>query len=234
MSEVKVVSVSLVFENCESVSFKPVAIGQFEMDGFHKKIVRQAANAVSKCEFVDNVFLELYLNKGVLADLFNVSTISARLQCNDITQVHLIYEDGHEEVYFVDYKEGEHASDVLGAPNLCQEVYLNGDTAYICISEQHQIADYVDLDELECQKIRNMMSDRMPDVLFGLGVCMSGPVSGSNPDGVQTDAGSEDQVVSDDKLDDKLTRLAIIGALKDQLAGTQQMLNLVQGLVSQT
>lgn len=215
----EVVSVSLVFENCESISFEPSAIGNFSMDGLHTGIGRVAVNSVSKHDFVDDVFLELYLDKGLSLHLFDKNTVDVlreRLMHNDITSVNLTYRDGHDESYCVEYDEGDFSGE-LGAPNILQDTYLDGDKAYICISKSKRVSDFIDLDAIESERIKA----KYPDMVFGVGVC--------KPDDKETEPESG---MADSELGRKMSNMAIIAVLKEQMEGTRKMLNLVQDLVS--
>lgn len=230
-----VVSVTLVFENCEKLFFKPVAIGQFLMNGFHTDIGRFSANAVLKCAFVDNLFLELYLDKGVCFDFFDSHNVQAdigllrnRLMYNDIARIILTYEDDHTETYCVKYDEGENTG-LLGAPNVLQDTYLNQNVAYICISKDHKrVSDFVDLDAIECQRIN--------DGHFHFSLGMLDPSLGSSAvkekSAIDETADSSDfNQKSDDAFNHKLTNMAIVAGLQEQLAGTQKMLRLVEDLI---
>ena len=151
MKDVKMIE--FVFENCECFEVEAKYLGGVQFEDIRKSIARLASNAINKFETAYSVVLEIFSEGNVEYHPFHnenmeKTTMFDRLQCNDITQFIIHYDDDTNETYFVDYDEGD--DNRLGAPNLNQKTYLSKiGNLYIVIEKDKQICDFFDKDEID-------------------------------------------------------------------------------------
>lgn len=152
MNNVK--SIDIVFENCEAYTFPKEDIGYFEISDIREAIFRCACNAISKYKTAYCVNIEIFDTNRLQEDCIDsnvVADVFARIaNHNDITQIHIHYEDGTEEQYLVDYNE---LNEALGAPNKNQKSYISDlGNLYIVISEKEKLEDVFNKEEINNMK----------------------------------------------------------------------------------
>lgn len=240
VTEVK--AMTLVFENCESISFGPESIIDLAIGGLHTEIARYAINSIRKSVFIDEFLLELQVDDRIKTNLFDSVSVSERLQSQDITQVLIEYKDGHHESYAVSYDTGD-KEDGVGAPNILQDTYIHKNFVFVCISKSGKhVQDYVDLDAIECDDLRDRGLDLSGlDVALMFGMIdnktflgktrelLNEQISGGSSIGSNSEPNSKSD--ADDRLDKDLAMQSVIMTLRSQLDSTQVMLRLVQDLV---
>lgn len=148
MNNVK--SIDIVFENCEVYTFPKEDIGYFEISDIREKISRCACNAIDKYKTTYCVNIEIFDTNRLQEDCIDsnvVADVFARIvNHNDITQIHIHYEDDTEEQYLVDYNE---LNEALGAPNKNQKSYISDlGNLYIVISEKEKLEDVFNKEEI--------------------------------------------------------------------------------------
>lgn len=121
--------ISIVFENCESIDNIKID----DIDSFYIKyddiVQKWAVDCIEKYPITKDVYITLsksadreYYAFGDKEHFDKSSVFERILSYNDITQIHITYEDDTEETYLVSYDE---PYDCLGAPNLNQSVKLD-------------------------------------------------------------------------------------------------------------
>lgn len=153
MNNVK--SIDIVLENCEVYTFPKEDIGYFEISDIREKIFRCACNAVSKYKTAYCVDIELFDTNRFQTTTFDennkTDTFKRILEGNDITQIHISYEDDTEEQYLVDYID---LSEALGAPNENQKSYISElGNLYVVISEKEQFEDVFNKEEINDKEV---------------------------------------------------------------------------------
>lgn len=153
MSSVK--SIDIVLENCEVYTFPKEDIGYIELSDIREEIIRCACNSINKYKTIHCVNMELFdthrrqeycFDSNVVADVFERIA-----EGNDITQIHVKYEDDTEECYLVDYNE---LNEALGAPNKYQQSYISDlGNLYIVINEKEQIEDVFSKEEINDKEV---------------------------------------------------------------------------------
>lgn len=142
--------VTIIFENCESITFPAEAFYQCYLGKINTEIHRMAINAIEKITFADEVALGIFFPEAEeLCEknaMFkeNAEVFDRLTRHMDITSISLLYNDETEETYFVPYEE---ESSMLGVPNLNQKYWVSdcGDL-YIVIAKDKDICDFFDID----------------------------------------------------------------------------------------
>jgi len=138
-------AIELQFENCEGLRLGINVFGYVYLGKIKTEIVRIACNAIVEQDFANEIALEIYSEAEKLGEWVpSWSNYAPKLRrimdYNDITHIRILYEDGTEHTYQVDYRE---ESEALGAPNLNQNTYLSSlGNLYITISKDNNIEDY--------------------------------------------------------------------------------------------
>ena len=155
MNNVK--SIDIVLENCEVYTFPKEDIGYFEISDIREKIFRCACNAISKYKTAYCVNIEIFDTNRLQEDCIDsnvVADVFARIaNHNDITQIHIHYEDDTEEQYLVDYNE---LNEALGAPNKNQKSYISDlGNLYLVISEKEKLEDVFNKEAINDKDVVN-------------------------------------------------------------------------------
>ena len=148
-----VISVELVFENCEEVKLPCKAFGDFYVAGIEQHISRIASNAICRITRAKDIAIELYPECEQFADkscLFDGISVFDRItKYNDITHINIVYEDG-EEYISVDYDDN--SNEATEAENINQKTYMSScGVLYIVIAKGKGIFDYYDKELIEDQ-----------------------------------------------------------------------------------
>lgn len=148
MSTVKLIYI--VLENCEVYTFNKEDIGYFEISDIREEIFRCATNTIKKYKTAHCVNIELFDNHRFQTTVFGkndkTDTFKRIFEGNDITQIHIKYEDNTEDHYLVDYNE---LNEALGAPNKNQKSYISDlGNLYLVISESEQLEDVFNKEEI--------------------------------------------------------------------------------------
>lgn len=155
MNNVK--SIDIVLENCEVYTFHREDIGDFEISDIREKIFRCACNAINKYKTAYFVNIELFDTSRFQTTTFDennkTDTFKRILEGNDITQIHIHYEDDTEEQYLVDYND---LNEALGAPNKNQKSYISDlGNLYVVISEKEQFEDVFNKEKINDKDVVN-------------------------------------------------------------------------------
>lgn len=136
-------SIGFVFENCEYFTMNAKYFGTLDLTDFDTHIERIACNAIAKMNCVGTVAMEIFPEgDGEFPSFGDSITKFKRLKMfDDITSIIIIYDDGTEEEYYVNY-EGE-------ATNKYQKTYLSKfGLLYIVISKDKDIFDFFDEEDI--------------------------------------------------------------------------------------
>lgn len=152
---IDVKSIDIVLENCEVYTFLKEDIGYFELSDIREEIFRCASNAISKHKTAHCVNIELFNNHRLQPITFNenekTDVFKRIFEGNDITQIHIRYEDKTKEFYLVDYNE---LNEALGAPNKNQKSYISDlGNLYIVISAKEQLEDVFNKEEINDKEV---------------------------------------------------------------------------------
>ena len=142
--------ITIVFENCESITFPAKVFYQCYLGKISTEIQRIAINAIEKMTFADEIALGIFFPEAEKLceknEMFeeNVKVFDRLTRYMDITYISLLYDDETEETYFIPYEE---ESSRLGAPNFNQKYWVSdcGDL-YIVIAKDKDICDFFDID----------------------------------------------------------------------------------------
>lgn len=186
LKEVK--RITIVLENCETMSIEKEHIGMMLIDDIHAEIARRASNSISKILCSDTVALELRKEANNVpyypfgCDKTHSGGIFGRLrEYNDITAIEIEYDDGDTEGIYVAYKsDGDH----IGAENCNQKSFLsNLGNLYIVIKDGKGIEDYFDMTDINVPNpffcgnadINKFTNDNIPEmyryVIISCGNC---------------------------------------------------------------
>lgn len=151
-------NVEFIFENCECFTVDAKYFGIFEMSDLQTKIRRIAMNSISKYTSVNYVAIEIYSEADDRYDFYGEemkSKLDRIQQYRDITGICLTYDNGLKETYYVNYKD--EIEGALGTPNVYQKTYLSKlGNLYLVISEDKDIADAFDMEEINNEEIIKM------------------------------------------------------------------------------
>lgn len=155
MNNVK--SIDIVLENCEVYTFPKEDIGYFEISDIREEIFRCACNAINKYKTAYCVNIEIFDTHRFQTITFDennkTDTFERILEGNDITQIHIHYENDTEEQYLVDYNE---LNEALGAPNKNQKSYISDlGNLYVVISEKEKLEDVFNKEEINNKDVVN-------------------------------------------------------------------------------
>jgi len=153
MNSVK--SIDIILENCEVYTFPKEDIGYFELSDIREEIFRCAINVINKYKTAHCVNIELFNTNRFQTNIFDeddkTDTFKRIFEGNDITQVHVKYEDNTEEQFLVDYDE---LNEALGAPNKNQKSYISDlENLYIVISAKEQLEDVFNKEEINDKEV---------------------------------------------------------------------------------
>ena len=132
--------VTLILENCESLTFKSEDIGCFFADGQERSINRVALNCIAEKTVAKRVFIELKAQANTPQKTFSslgddketmpFDRLSAHL---DITSLEVFYEDGTSQHVYVDFEPKNHEDD---SENEYQKIKFGKDgQLYIAIGQ---------------------------------------------------------------------------------------------------
>ena len=139
----KIMRVEFRLENCEFVSIEREHIGHMFIGEFERQITRQAYNYIEDMVIANKVIIEINVNANEKClsshRLEGCKPFDRLMAWNDITHIAIISSNGNEEVFAVNYDEGDNKG-VLGANNINQKTKTNnfGDL-YIVIGENLDI-----------------------------------------------------------------------------------------------
>lgn len=138
-------SITIGFENCETITIPRKHIGVIFIQDIKTEIVRVACNAISKVVSANTVAIEIFSEGNVEYLPFGVSPsemVFERInECHDITSIDVTYMDGSKETYWTDYESGDEEG--LGAPNIYEKTKISDlGNLYVVISKDKDIKDF--------------------------------------------------------------------------------------------
>lgn len=157
----KLKNITLVFENCDSITIDGKYVGEFLVDNIHTSIERIACNAIERIDSADTFAIEFHKDANkerfqfdqIDCEDFKQMTFDRLSACNDITSIQIsLIEDYVEEGqipreeyydYYVKWTgENDYAND-------SQVNYMSDcGNFYMVIAEGKKIEDFFDLEEI--------------------------------------------------------------------------------------
>lgn len=157
-------SIELQFENCECLRLEKV-LGYFYIGKIEIEVERIACNCIAEVTYANEIAIEIFNEVEKLGTWITCwdnydSKLQRIYQYNDIAHIVIVYEDGTECSYCINYEE---ESSALGAPNVNQKTYLSSlGNLYIVISPDKNIEDFFpkeDIEDKEMIDFRKRMYD---------------------------------------------------------------------------
>lgn len=134
--------VDLIFENCEYIRVPFKYFIYFNLEGV-KHCIYKHQNTVGHYDIVNDIYLVLDKSFNDLQYIAKFSEndkgectgekMFERMSFGDLSGLDIKYTDGNNELYYVDYDEGENEGK-LGAPNINQNSGLDNENLHIRIS----------------------------------------------------------------------------------------------------
>ena len=132
-----VVSITFVFENCESIDFPIKYVGSFYIGEISSCIKRLALNSVKRIDVAKELFVELF-NEG--DEEYNYYCTCGKferiMKYRDIVYIEVKYDDGNADTVYVDY-DGE-------GQNKNQDNWVSKlGNMYVAISRKRFVNDFI-------------------------------------------------------------------------------------------
>lgn len=158
-------SIELIFENLDSFNIDQKYIGDFFLGECETQIKRNAVNTISRMEFANIVFFEIFKNGNEQYNEFDsgdlIYNFDRILEYNDISSILIEYDDDTSESFFVDYSP---ENDEFGMPNIKQfSVVSDFGHLYCLIADKEKYKN--ELEELGINSALNSMNDEK-DIKF--------------------------------------------------------------------
>lgn len=152
---------TLIFENCDSITIPGIYIGDIFADEIKTKIQRMACNHVDKMEICNSFFVEIHPDANVQHNEFGVeeewckATVFNRIiRCDDITGIEIVLYDKDEEETYEYYTNWCGVSEYK---NIAQKSYISkAGWLYILIDENKELSDvlFKEVDDEEYMELK--------------------------------------------------------------------------------
>ena len=147
-------SITLILENCETISLERKFIGTFFLNDIQERIARIAVNSIAKQKMADELILEIFSDANNVdyypfgdTDDGAIRIFDRLTEYGDITSVEIVWEDESIDDILVPWNDAHECF------NEYQKYYLskNGNL-YIVVSKEKEIKDHFDLEEIDDPK----------------------------------------------------------------------------------
>lgn len=177
-SSTEIKAIEFSFENCESFTIKKKYFGDFQIGGIVFDVSRHGSNTICKSWLAREIYMEIFQEGnepytpfwGLMEDdseeAEDNESEGNRVKCffdriewyGDITDIDILYEDGHREFYYTDYdEEREGLFDSRNKNQKCMISELGN--LYLVIEEGKEVTDIFDLEEINSQSEMDFKKD---------------------------------------------------------------------------
>lgn len=111
----KIETLELVFENCETIIFKGEDIKYLNISVKEKKFIKHKADInLNTFYILSELFLELnksankeYYPFDINDEKYKTTKFDRIKDCRDITQIYIEYDNGKEDIFYIDFKDDD-------------------------------------------------------------------------------------------------------------------------------